>query len=357
MYRPRLRVRPQDGQRDRATSFGEQVPLCVTKPDDLDFDDNFLAYCKKQWLQIEHKLDDGVLGVMASLLGTVFDDGVELILGADGAPKEGTVNFKKLVRSIAPVAAVACTRAASPRPHRVVVGVRVAPLTLPRVTRRGVSRQGPAREVRDSANRECKREQRGRAAGAGHWAQVQRDRRRRWSHHGRPPAVRLPRSALLSSASARNGGQGARGDAAVLQAASSTKFPSGTIAAAARATRFSFYVADVRATAKQRRTRARTRSPKSALHARVCALAEAEAASRRRRRATRARRRARPASRSPARPSAAGGTAGPRGPRPSGGRRRSSAAALARYAVVHTKRSSTTTSDEKLKIADICVLI
>ena len=45
---------------------------------------------------------------MASLtLGTVFDDGVELILGADGAPKEGSVNFNKLVRSIAPVASAA----------------------------------------------------------------------------------------------------------------------------------------------------------------------------------------------------------------------------------------------------------
>ena len=50
---------------------------------------------------------------MASLtLGTVFKfddrrDGVELILGADGAPKEGSVNFKKLVRSIAPVASAA----------------------------------------------------------------------------------------------------------------------------------------------------------------------------------------------------------------------------------------------------------
>ena len=38
---------------------------------------------------------------------TTFDDGVELILGADGAPKEGSVNFKKLVRSIAPVASAA----------------------------------------------------------------------------------------------------------------------------------------------------------------------------------------------------------------------------------------------------------
>ena len=127
----------------KATDFGEQVPLCVTKPDDLDFDDNFLAYCKKQWLQIEHKLDDGVLGVMASLpLGTVFDDGVELILGADGAPKEGSPNFKKLVRSIAPVAAVACTRAASPRPHRALGpgGHSLCP-----VTRRRGPRQGPAR--------------------------------------------------------------------------------------------------------------------------------------------------------------------------------------------------------------------
>ena len=102
----------------KPTDFGEQVPLCVTKPDDLDFDDNFLAYCKKQWLQIEHKLDDGVLGVMASLtLGTVFKfddrDGVELILGADGAPKEGSVNFKKLVRSIAPVASAASTEGCS----------------------------------------------------------------------------------------------------------------------------------------------------------------------------------------------------------------------------------------------------
>ena len=51
---------------------------------------------------------------MASLtLGTVFDDGVELILGADGAPKEGSVNFKKLVRSIAPVASAASTEGCS----------------------------------------------------------------------------------------------------------------------------------------------------------------------------------------------------------------------------------------------------
>ena len=59
-----------------------------------------------------------VLGVMASLtLGTVFKfddrDGVELILGADGAPKEGSVNFKKLVRSIAPVASAASTEGCS----------------------------------------------------------------------------------------------------------------------------------------------------------------------------------------------------------------------------------------------------
>ena len=200
----------------KPTDFGEQVPLCVTKPDDLDFDDNFLAYCKKQWLQIEHKLDDGVLGVMASLpLGTVFDDGVELILGADGAPKEGTPNFKKLVRSIAPVAAVACTRAASPRPHRVVVGVRVAPLTLPRVTRRRGPRQGPARgdhrlldprvqgapraqEGRRRAARARERhggrEQRGRgggrrALGAGQRAGGEEDA----VVHVQPPAVRLPR--------------------------------------------------------------------------------------------------------------------------------------------------------------------
>ena len=92
----------------KSTDFGSEVPLCVTKSDDLDFDENFLVYCKKQWVKIEHNLDDGVLGVMASLtLGTVFDDGVELILGADGAPKEGSVNFKKLVRSIAPVASAA----------------------------------------------------------------------------------------------------------------------------------------------------------------------------------------------------------------------------------------------------------
>ena len=55
---------------------------------------------------------------MASLtLGTVFKfddrDGVELILGADGAPKEGSVNFKKLVRSIAPVASAASTEGCS----------------------------------------------------------------------------------------------------------------------------------------------------------------------------------------------------------------------------------------------------
>ena len=104
----------------KPSDFGEQVPLCVIKSDDLDFDENFLFYCKQQWVGIEHKLEDGVLGVMASLtISKLFDDGVELILGADGAPKEGTVDFKKLVRAIAPVAAVACMRAASPRPHRV----------------------------------------------------------------------------------------------------------------------------------------------------------------------------------------------------------------------------------------------
>jgi hypothetical protein len=200
----------------QSTDFGKMVPLCVTKPGDLKFDNDILSCCKKQWSQIEHKLEDGVLGVMASLpISTLFDDGVELILAADGAPKEGTPNFKKLMRSIGPVTAVACTRAASPRPHRVVVGVRVAPLTLPRVTRRRAPRQGPARgdhrllaprvqgapraqEGRRRAARARERhggrEQRGRGGGRRALGAGQRAGGEEGAVvHVQPPAVRLPR--------------------------------------------------------------------------------------------------------------------------------------------------------------------
>mmetsp|Transcript_2777 Transcript_2777/g.8108 ORF Transcript_2777/g.8108 Transcript_2777/m.8108 type:complete len:210 (-) Transcript_2777:51-680(-) len=150
----------------QSTDFGKMVPLCVTKPGDLKFDNDILSCCKKQWSQIEHKLEDGVLGVMASLpISTLFDDGVELILAADGAPKEGTVTFKKLMRSIGPVTAVACVLRAKGQ-HEEIIDSSLRECKERRALKKAAVAQREHENVTAAGSSEDA------AAGAGHWAQV-----------------------------------------------------------------------------------------------------------------------------------------------------------------------------------------